>query len=34
LPVIGIALVVFTIIAAVRAYEGTDYRFPLIFRIL
>lgn len=34
LPVIGIALVVFTIIAAVRAYDGVDYRFPFIFRIL
>ena len=34
LPVIGIALVVFTIIAAVRAYEGVDYRIPFIFRIL
>lgn len=34
LPVLGVAAVVFTIIAAVRAYEGTEYRIPFIIRIL
>ncbi len=34
LPVLGVAAVVFTIIAAVRAYEGIEYRIPFIFRIL
>lgn len=33
-PILGVAAVVFTIIAAVRAYEGTEYRIPFIFRIL
>lgn len=32
--VVGIAAVVFTIIAAIKAYEGTEYRFPFIFRLL
>jgi uncharacterized Tic20 family protein len=30
---LGIMLFVFTIIAAVKAYEGNEYRFPLIFRV-
>ena len=34
LPILGVLAVVFTIIAAVRAYEGKEYRIPLIFRIL
>lgn len=34
LPIIGIAGFVFTIVAAVKAYEGSEYRIPLIFRIL
>lgn len=33
-PIIGIAAFVFTIIGAVKAYEGEEYRFPFIFRIL
>jgi uncharacterized Tic20 family protein len=33
LPVLGVAAIVFTIIAAIRAYEGIEYRIPLIFRI-
>ncbi|MEO2075402.1 MAG: DUF4870 domain-containing protein [Bacillus sp. (in: firmicutes)] len=33
-PILGVMLLVFTIIAAVKAYEGNDYRFPLIFRII
>lgn len=34
LPIIGLALVVFTIIGAVKAFEGEMYRIPFIFRIL
>ncbi|OIK09524.1 DUF4870 domain-containing protein [Bacillus sp. MUM 13] len=34
LPVIGIAAFVFTIIAAVKSYEGLEYKIPVIFRIL
>ena len=34
LPVLGVAAVIFTIIAAIRAYEGVEYRIPFIFRIL
>lgn len=34
LPILGVLAVVFTIIAAVRAYEGKEYRIPLIFHIL
>lgn len=30
---IGILIVVFTIVAAIKAYEGTEYRIPWIFRI-
>ncbi|MGG3470105.1 DUF4870 domain-containing protein [Neobacillus pocheonensis] len=31
---LGIAAFIFTIIAAVKAYEGNQYQFPLIFRLL
>jgi uncharacterized protein len=31
---IGILIVVFTIIAAIKAYEGTEYRIPWIFRLI
>ena len=34
LPILGVVAVVFTIIAAVRAYEGIEYRIPFIFRFL
>jgi uncharacterized Tic20 family protein len=34
LPLIGLMLIVFTIIAAIKAYEGNQYRFPLIFRLI
>ncbi len=34
LPILGVAAVIFTIIAAIRAYEGVEYRIPFIFRIL
>lgn len=34
LPLIGLMLFVFTIIAAIKAYEGNQYRFPLIFRLI
>ncbi|MEH6945261.1 DUF4870 domain-containing protein [Bacillus sp. JJ722] len=33
-PIVGIAAFIFTIIGAVKAYEGKEYRFPFIFRIL
>jgi uncharacterized protein len=32
--VLGIAAFIFNIIAAVKAYEGKEYRFPLIFRLI
>ncbi|MBP2239456.1 putative Tic20 family protein [Cytobacillus eiseniae] len=32
--IVGVAAFVFTIIAAVKAYEGKEYRFPLVFRII
>ncbi|MDG5788370.1 DUF4870 domain-containing protein [Evansella sp. AB-P1] len=32
--VVGIGSFIFTIIAAIKAYEGEYYRFPFIFRIL
>ncbi|WP_407642050.1 DUF4870 domain-containing protein [Cytobacillus massiliigabonensis] len=31
---VGVAAFVFTIIAAVKAYEGKEYRFPLVFRLI
>lgn len=34
LPIIGIAGFVFTVIAAIKAYEGSKYRIPFILRIL
>jgi len=34
LPILGIAAFIFTIIAAIKAYEGEEYRIPFIFRIL
>jgi len=34
LPIVGIVAFVFTIIGAVKAYEGEYYRMPFIFRIL
>ncbi|WP_082195456.1 DUF4870 domain-containing protein [Bacillus testis] len=34
LPIIGIAAFIFTIIGAFKAYNGEEYRFPFIFRIL
>jgi uncharacterized protein len=32
--ILGIMALVFTIIAAVKAYEGNEYRFPLVFRVI
>jgi uncharacterized Tic20 family protein len=34
LAVFSVMMFVFTIVAAVKAYEGDQYRFPLIFRII
>ncbi|WP_409306024.1 DUF4870 domain-containing protein [Peribacillus sp. SCS-155] len=33
-PVLALAMFIFTIIAAIRAYEGKTYRIPFVFRIL
>jgi len=33
-PLVGIAAFVFTIVAAVKAYQGEMYRIPLIFRLI
>ncbi|MBO0995153.1 DUF4870 domain-containing protein [Bacillus sp. SD088] len=33
-PIVGIAATIFTIIAAVKAYDGQAYRIPFIFRII
>ncbi|EWG09752.1 hypothetical protein PBF_17879 [Cytobacillus firmus DS1] len=32
--IVGILAFIFTIVAAVKAYEGKEYRIPLVFRIL
>lgn len=32
--ILGIMALVFTIIAAVKAYEGNEYKFPLVFRVI
>lgn len=32
--ILGIMALIFTIIAAVKAYEGNEYQFPLIFRLI
>jgi uncharacterized protein len=32
--ILGILAFVFTIIAAIRAYEGKEYRIPLVFRLI
>lgn len=34
LPIIGLMAFIFTIIAAVKAYNGEIYHFPLVFRII
>jgi len=34
MAVLGVMLFVFTIIAAIKAYEGKEYQFPLIFRLI
>lgn len=34
LAIVGIAGLILTIVAAIKAYEGDYYRFPMIFRIL
>ena len=33
-PIVGLLAVVFTIVGAIKAYEGKEYRIPFIFRIL
>ncbi len=32
--IVGALAFIFTIIAAVKAYEGTEYRIPLVFRLI
>jgi len=34
LPIVGALGVIFTIVGAIKAYQGTEYRIPFIFRIL
>ncbi len=34
IPVIAILMVIFTIIAAVEARDGVDYRYPLTIRLI
>lgn len=34
LPLLGLLAVIFTIIGAVKAFDGVKYRIPFIFRIL
>lgn len=34
LPIVGVAWTVFTIIGAVKAYDGQAYRIPFIFRFI
>ena len=34
LPIVGLFITIFTIIGAIKAYEGEFYRIPFIFRIL
>lgn len=33
-PIVGLSAFIFTIIAAIKAYDGEFYRIPLIFRVL
>ncbi|AGX05084.1 hypothetical protein B14911_23017 [Bacillus sp. NRRL B-14911] len=32
--IVGALALVFTIVAAVKAYEGNEYRIPLVFRLI
>ncbi|CAM3983506.1 DUF4870 domain-containing protein [Lederbergia lenta] len=34
LPIVGLLGFIFTIIGAIKAYEGQAYRIPFIFRVL
>jgi uncharacterized Tic20 family protein len=34
MPIVAILGFIFTIIAAIKSYEGTDYRIPLIIRFI
>ena len=34
LPLVGLSMFIFTIIAAVKAYQGEEYRIPFIFSLL
>ncbi|MBM7584200.1 putative Tic20 family protein [Bacillus pakistanensis] len=34
LPVVGILVFIFTILGAIKAYEGEHYRIPTIFRLI
>jgi len=33
-PVVGVLALIFTILGAIRAYEGEHYRIPMVFRLL
>ncbi len=34
LPIVGLFITIFTVIGAIKAFEGEFYRIPFIFRIL
>lgn len=34
LPIVGLYVLIFTIIAAVKAYSGEEYRIPLVIRFI
>ncbi|MEK3886123.1 DUF4870 domain-containing protein [Bacillus sp. FSL K6-3431] len=34
LPIVGLSAIIFTIIAAIKAFDGQTYRIPFVFRIL
>ncbi|MEI5908668.1 DUF4870 domain-containing protein [Bacillus spongiae] len=33
-PIVGLLVMVFTIVGAIKAYQGERYRIPLVFRLL
>lgn len=32
--IVGVLAFIFTIVAAIKAYEGKEYRIPLVFRLI
>ncbi|WP_064091304.1 DUF4870 domain-containing protein [Rossellomorea aquimaris] len=33
-PIVGVLALIFTILGAIKAYEGESYRIPTVFRII